>query len=201
MLLYPEFRKCRDLPVMSWSPSPARISPAHGSGSCPCSCSGSEYSSALPDRVAKPPFANGRQSSGQLNRAYPSSHSRSNVIPSSHGCPLASAASQHRLVALEEPRLRPAQRVREPPEQLGVRHRFAARRDRRAIQREIQMAPCGRQVQMLDLARGRQHVVGVERGIRDEQVVHDGEQVLAQEPLPNRGPDSASTPSDSRRTP
>ena len=49
---------------------------------------------------------------------------------------------------------------------------------------------------MLDLARGGQHVVGVERGIGDEQVVHDGEQVLAQEPLAESGPDSASTPSD-----
>ena len=38
---------------------------------------------------------------------------------------------------------------------------------------------------MLDLARGGQHVVGVERGVGDEQVVHDGEQVVAQETLAN----------------
>ena len=43
----------------------------------------------------------------------------------------------------------------------------------------------GDEIQMLDLARGGQHVVGVARGFGDEQVVHDGEQVAAQETLAN----------------
>ena len=38
---------------------------------------------------------------------------------------------------------------------------------------------------MLDLARGGQHVVGVPRGLGDEQVVHDGEQVARAGDLSN----------------
>ena len=43
------------------------------------------FARAFSDGVATPPFANGRQSSGQFSRAYPSSHHRSYVIPLSHG--------------------------------------------------------------------------------------------------------------------
>ena len=91
--------------------------------------------------------------------------------------------AQHRLVALEQPRLGAAERLGEPSEELGVRHRLAARRNSRSVQREIQVAPGGRQIQVLDLARGRQHVVGVECGVGHEEIVDDGEQIVAQEPF------------------
>ena len=42
-----------------------------------CAASDSEYNSALPDGVAKPPRANGRQSSGALSLTKPSRSSRS----------------------------------------------------------------------------------------------------------------------------
>src|SRR5262249_21786735 len=60
--------------------------------------------------------------------------------------------AEHRFVALEEPRLRPAERRRQATEQLGVAHRLAERRDRRAIEGEVQMSPGGREIEVLDLA-------------------------------------------------
>ena len=71
--------------------------------------------------------------------------------------------------------------VREAAEQLRVRHGLALRRDGRTIEAEIEMPPRGRQVEVLDLARRRQHVVGVARRVGEELVVHDGEQVVALE--------------------
>ena len=136
-------------------------------------------------RVAKPPFANGRQSFGTIQprvALFPQPLVGDAVEPR---VPARERGAQHRLVALEQPRLGASQRRGQPAEQLGVRHRLAARRDRRTIHRQIEMAPRRRQIEMLDLARRRQHVVGVARGFGDEQVVDDGEQILAQQPFTN----------------
>ena len=184
-LLYPEFRKCSCFPVINCRPPFERISPGDGSGSCPASRSGSEYSSAFPLGVGNPPL---RERAPVLRTVqtrvslFPQPFVRDPVEPR---MPARQRRAQHGLVALEQVRLRAAERLCQPSKELGVRHRLAARRDGRAIQREIQVAPGRRQIQMLDLARGRQHVVGVERGLGDEQVVHDREQVVAQETFPN----------------
>ena len=45
------------------------------------------------------------------------------------------------------------------------------------------MPPRRRQVEVLDLAGRRQDIVGVPRGVCDEQVMHHGEQVFAGEAL------------------
>ena len=47
------------------------------------------------------------------------------------------------------------------------------------------MPPRGRQIEMFDLTGGRQHVIGVARRLGDEQVVHDREEILAQQSLAN----------------
>ena len=77
------------------------------------------------------------------------------------------------------------ERRRQATKELRVRDGLTAGRDRRAVEREIQMTPRRRQIEVLDLARGRQHVVGEAGRLGDEEVVHDGEEVVAQQPLAN----------------
>ena len=68
-------------------------------------------------------------------------------------------------------------------EQLGIGHRFAERRDGRLVEREIEVPPREHDVELFELRGGRQHDVGITRGIGDEVLAHHGEQVLARKPL------------------
>ncbi len=70
---------------------------------------------------------------------------------------------------------------REPAEDLGVRQRLAERIDRGVVREHIKVPIGAMHVDVLELRRRRQHIVGVIRSIREELLEHDGEQVLARE--------------------
>jgi hypothetical protein len=66
-------------------------------------------------------------------------------------------------------------------EQFGVRQRLAERRDRRLVDLDVQMAVGLVDVELFHVAGGRQQDVGVVGGVGLEEVVDDGEQVVAGE--------------------
>jgi hypothetical protein len=71
---------------------------------------------------------------------------------------------------------------RDPPEDLAVRQRLADRRDRRTVEGHVVVAVREMQVPVLELRRRRQHDVGPVRGVGEEVLQHDGEQILARQP-------------------
>ena len=74
-------------------------------------------------------------------------------------------------------------RGREQPEDLGVRLGLAARLDRLLVDGEIEMPPREHHVVVLAGHGGGQHDVGVSRGVGDEMLGRDEEQILAAQPL------------------
>ena len=89
----------------------------------------------------------------------------------------------HLLVRRAERRILEAHPRRQPPEDLGVRQRVADGRDRRLVDRQVRLSPRPMHVVVLDLRRGRQDVVGVERGVGQHVLEHHREQVLAAQTL------------------
>ncbi|EXI68478.1 MAG: hypothetical protein AW08_01260 [Candidatus Accumulibacter adjunctus] len=86
------------------------------------------------------------------------------------------------LVAVGETRLTETHPRCQPTKQLGVRQRLAERRDRRLVELDVQMAVGLVDVQLFHVAARRQQDVGIVGGVGLEEVVYDGEQVVAGKP-------------------
>ena len=96
------------------------MSPAHGSGSCPPSSSDSEYSSAFPERRREAAL---RERAPVLRAVQPHVAFFPQPFVGDPLQPRVTArerGAEHRLVALEEPRLRPSERGRKAAEHLRV---------------------------------------------------------------------------------
>ena len=123
----------------------------------------------------------GRAPSGTASRAQPSAASRSYVIPSRNGWPVASrsrTSSSSVRCSRGSSRPRAAAR-RRAISVLGSASPSGAIGG--LVEREVEVAPRDREVEVLDLRRGRQHDVGVARGVGEELLDHDREQVVARQ--------------------
>ena len=71
----------------------------------------------------------------------------------------------------------------EQSEDLVVGFGFAHRGNRRSVERDVEMAPCRRKIEMLDLGGRRKDEVGVTSGVGQELLRHDREEILTVETL------------------
>ncbi len=84
---------------------------------------------------------------------------------------------------LLQPGLVVAHRRRQQPHDVPVALRLAERRDGRCVVLQVAVAVGLVQVGLFELARGRQHDVGVVGRVGHEQLVDDGEEVVALQPF------------------
>ena len=85
------------------------------------------------------------------------------------------------LVGVGEAGVRQAEALGQQPEGLRVRLRLPQRLDRGLVPGHVVMAPGEEHVQVLELRGGRQHHVGMGRGVGHELLEHDREEVLPAE--------------------
>ena len=108
------------------------------------------------------------------------------MIPAKCGWSLSNATSRKRLVGGEKGWIVESHPPRQPSEELGVGDGFPERGDGGAVEREVVVAPRPHQVEVFELGRRGQDVVGVASGVGQKLLVDDGEEVIRRRPSNTR---------------